>query len=127
MTKLNAVLSASLLTLALGRAYAQPTVSGNVAGGDKQSADTTRPDIGAPDAAGQAKVWHDQDTRSNNTVKDRKAQRQAERNRRSAMSSSPSYNSSTPSTDTSAAPGAPGNSGAPNSRSSAGATGGGKP
>jgi hypothetical protein len=130
MKKTHTLLAAPAFALMLGAAWAQPTVTGNVAGGDRQSADTTRPDVGAPDAAGQAKVWHDQDTRSrgSHALNDRKAERQAERDRRAAMSSSPLYNStSTPSTDTSAAPGAPGNAGAPNSRSSSGATGGGKP
>jgi hypothetical protein len=131
MTKLQTLVSIPILAFALGgAAHAQPTVTGNVAGGDRQSADTTRPDSGAPDAAGQAKVWHDQDTRADRkpTRAERKAARQAERDRRSAMAASPSYNpGSTPSTDTSAAPGAPGNSGAPNSRSSSGGTGGGKP
>lgn len=129
MKKTHTLLAVPVFALMLGAAWAQPTVSGNVAGGDKQAADTTRPDVGAPDAAGQAKVWHDQDTRNRNgALNDRKAERKADRDRRAAMAASPLYNStSTPSTDTSAAPGAPGNAGAPNSKSSAGATGGGKP
>lgn len=105
--KLHAFIAIPMLTLGLaGLAAAQPTTSGNTSGGGAKSADTTRPDSGAPADASMSKGSNTKMTEDKSKMGKGKDMKDGKK-----MSDNPS-----------AAPGAAGNAGSPNSKSSAAKT-----